>query len=284
VKPLLPRILAVVAGGVMINVAVAVGCALWSSFPPTPPDSVMRAGRWPREVPSRWPQEAILLTTERALGLTSIKSRALVPRTKEPPTVLAGYLELVRTLSLPDAARQQSIIDSGTDLLRSIQVDDDRSLEERASAVLNFVRTNSADFDVEARSRVNQTLIPLTDLYSKHSLHVLEAGWPLRSLEAQARSDVSLEPRGRHAIRLGWWREGAYLPSGRWVPVRPIWPGFIVNSLLYALLLAPCVAAPGLVIARWRCRSGRCPQCGAAMGVDLACDECGGDLSELWRA
>lgn len=268
----------------MINVAVAVGCALWSSFPQTPSDSVMRAGAWPREVSSRWPQDAVLLTTERAFGVTSIKSRALVPRSKEPPTVLANYLELVRTLPRLDPARQQSIIDAGTDLLRSIQAEDGRSLEERASAVLNFVRTNSADFETEARSQVNQALIPMTDLYSKHSLYVLEAGWPFRSLEAEARSDVSLEPRGRHAIRLGWWREGAYLPSGRWVPVRPIWAGFVLDSLIFALLLAPCVATPRFIITRLRHRSGRCPHCGAAMGVDLDCDECGGDIRELWRA
>ena len=67
-------------------------------------------------------------------------------------------------------------------------------------------------------------------------------------------------------------------------PTRPLWPGFAVNSLLYAALWwIVLVLFAWLIrfIRRWPARRrekrGRCPACGYDLrgGFDAGCSECG---------
>lgn len=270
-------------GGATVTVMVALACALSSRFIVSSQRVLITTDEWPRQVPAQWPQEDILLTTERAFGLTFIKSRLLVARTQEPANVLATYLELIRTADFGDPEKKTNTVGAATELLRSLQDRDERPLERRADAVLRFVREHSTTLDEETRSRINIALIPLTDLYSMYSLHVIEAGWPFRSLEAEARSAVSLEPEGRHATRLGLMRSGFRMPSGPWVPIKPMWPGFLFSTILFALLLWPITLAPRAMLHLLRRHSGQCPECGAPIGVEAECRQCGQDLSDFWR-
>jgi hypothetical protein len=105
-------------------------------------------------------------------------------------------------------------------------------------------------------------------------------GWPLRALAyrfhgrghgATTTGDVA------GGIALQPWATGAWYDP-RALPLMPIWPGLIVDTLAFASLSALVLdAAPALRRAR-RMRQGRCITC----GYDLAgtasggrCPECG---------
>ncbi len=90
---------------------------------------------------------------------------------------------------------------------------------------------------------------------------------------------------------------GAHLPEqfstlanrhlGGVLPFRPIWPGFAINTLVYAVLLAALwlfirvghFYAFRRVI---RIRRGLCPACGYPMGESDVCSECGIPLVPGW--
>lgn len=67
-----------------------------------------------------------------------------------------------------------------------------------------------------------------------------------------------------------------------YLPVRPIWSGFAMNTLFYAALLwLPFVGAGMLRQARRR-RRGLCERCGYPRGETDVCSECGHALASRW--
>jgi hypothetical protein len=103
-----------------------------------------------------------------------------------------------------------------------------------------------------------------------------DAGWPL----------LSLGFRAQHVVRQGvenmdvqgGWR--VHLPrfKDRTLPLLPIWPGFAINTMFYALVLWLLFAAP-FALRRWRrTRRGQCPKCGYPAGTSDVCTECGARL------
>jgi hypothetical protein len=85
-----------------------------------------------------------------------------------------------------------------------------------------------------------------------------------------------------HIVRVDW----AWHPSdqsgvvreidGRtFLPLRPIWPGFAINTLFYAAILWLLFALPG-ALRRWRrIKRGLCPACAYPVGASDLCTECG---------
>ena len=62
------------------------------------------------------------------------------------------------------------------------------------------------------------------------------------------------------------------------LPLLPIWPGFAINTAVYALLLFIGWRAPGVIRRAVRRRRGRCVACGYDRGgldAGAACPECG---------
>jgi hypothetical protein len=62
------------------------------------------------------------------------------------------------------------------------------------------------------------------------------------------------------------------------VPLRPIWPGFSVNTLFYAALLWIPIAARSRLRRMLRLRRGCCARCGYPIGKSAVCTECGTGL------
>jgi hypothetical protein len=63
-------------------------------------------------------------------------------------------------------------------------------------------------------------------------------------------------------------------------PIRPIWPGFALNTLFYALILWLLIPGPFVLRRHIRVKRGRCPKCGydlrgAIPGAGGGCPECG---------
>ena len=108
-------------------------------------------------------------------------------------------------------------------------------------------------------------------------------GWPLRTVRG-AELFVNGDERYEWAIRIpvehhpkeyiGYWGHG----MGRVLPLRPIWPGFLINTLFYALVLWLLWSTPFAARRLIRKRRGRCVKCGYDLtGTEHeVCPECGG--------
>jgi len=63
------------------------------------------------------------------------------------------------------------------------------------------------------------------------------------------------------------------------LPVVPLWPGFIVNTLFYALILWLLIPGPFILRRHIRVKRGCCPKCGydlrGAPSGGGGCPECG---------
>ena len=113
--------------------------------------------------------------------------------------------------------------------------------------------------------------------------YVATAGWPLTcgSYEYNITDGVGSIKGG---FELGDWpgRAGGFGP--RALPLRPVWPGFAVNTLLYGTLLC-LLSYLAIAVRRFlRLRRGLCPKCAYPMGESAVCTECGRELPQRVRA
>ncbi len=125
------------------------------------------------------------------------------------------------------------------------------------------------------------------------------AGWPLRCLtwsrahqEQWEREDgISRRPQwiesdgivppysimGRRLLPRPLVAPSGVVPLAPQVllPVRPIWRAVVLNSLIYAGVLAAGSAGVWLIVRKGRHGLGRCGACGYPIGVSDVCPECG---------
>ena len=68
------------------------------------------------------------------------------------------------------------------------------------------------------------------------------------------------------------------IATPRALPLLPMWPGFAVNTLFYAIILWLLIPGPFVLRRLIRIRRGRCPKCGYDLRGDHdgGCPECGG--------
>ena len=67
------------------------------------------------------------------------------------------------------------------------------------------------------------------------------------------------------------------------IPLRPIWPGFAVNTIFYATLLWLAFPGPFVLRRSLRVRRGLCPKCAYPLGESAICTECGNPLPSRTR-
>jgi hypothetical protein len=76
--------------------------------------------------------------------------------------------------------------------------------------------------------------------------------------------------------------------AARVLPLRPIWPGFAINTIFYGAILWVLWIAPGKVRRFVRGRQHRCPACGFIIAPGTCanglCSECGAALPWMTRA
>ncbi len=107
------------------------------------------------------------------------------------------------------------------------------------------------------------------------------AGWPLPAVRARLFEETDMETF--EVTRGPQWLSGPRIAmgfdlfdeSGGRLPLVPVFPGILVNTLFYSSILAlPLTFAP---LRRWRRRrGGRCGRCGYDLaGIDGPCPECG---------
>jgi hypothetical protein len=104
------------------------------------------------------------------------------------------------------------------------------------------------------------------------------AGWPLLAMKCDYVIEVPGYVDGvANGIAISGIRGDAN--SLRLLPLRPIWPGFAINTVFYAGVLWLLFAVPFALRRRWRIRRGLCPACAYPVGTNTVCTECGTSVS-----
>ena len=125
-------------------------------------------------------------------------------------------------------------------------------------------------------------------------------GWPMLALWSES-AMTFLDPRNetvqKRGVRGGvetlfapWqprfidpWSKVLF-PLPRSLPLRPIWPGFAINTVFYATLLWLLIGGAFALRRLVRVRRGLCPKCAYPMGEPGVCTECGQGLPRRARA
>lgn len=110
------------------------------------------------------------------------------------------------------------------------------------------------------------------------------AGWPTRALQYQCRAvwerdavsyQEAVTNESSYCLVTAGSRSPTWLGGGHVFPLRPVWPGFAINTILYAGILWLLFAAP-FKVRRWRrIKRGLCPTCAYPVGASEVCTECG---------
>lgn len=114
-------------------------------------------------------------------------------------------------------------------------------------------------------------------------------GWPRLALSAairpsQQHGSDDRQESGMYDIEYGLrWR--ADMPNGpaaghipTILPYRIIWPGFLLDTVVYASVIGVSISAYKAMRHVWRAGRGRCVHCGYPRGVSATCSECGEPL------
>jgi hypothetical protein len=112
------------------------------------------------------------------------------------------------------------------------------------------------------------------------------AGWPLLTMNGERwEASPPTAPWGspelwvyRAAVLVPQHDGLPNLPWDRLLPLRPIWPGFAINTIFYAAILWLLIPGPFVFRRYIRRRRGLCPWCAYPMGEAEVCTECGRPL------
>ncbi|MDY7110215.1 MAG: hypothetical protein SYC29_16415 [Planctomycetota bacterium] len=119
------------------------------------------------------------------------------------------------------------------------------------------------------RGRDEEPLLAVaTNLPKETGYTEFAAGWPIhafrwwRLTQWNRRPDTLVDAGGLLVLPERFeWQTGTG-PTRRELPYLPIWPGFAVNTLFYALILWLLIGGPFVLRRLIRIRRGRCPKCG----------------------
>lgn len=125
------------------------------------------------------------------------------------------------------------------------------------------------------------------DDYDEKTRIAQGSGWPFLSVCGGITIDYQSNSQGanghwvilqRNAATLMPDFSGGSSPSVRdtpLLPLRPIWPGFAINTVFYSAILWMLFAAPRALRRKRRLKHGLCPACAYPIGSSHVCTECG---------
>ncbi len=111
---------------------------------------------------------------------------------------------------------------------------------------------------------------------AEHHVQVLMTGWPCLALEGHW-GLVHGRPKASGLLITRWGRRHTVVTC----PLRPLWPGFAIDTIFYAAILWLLIPGPFVLRRFLRVRRGLCPKCAYPMGESAVCTECGRSLPSL---
>jgi hypothetical protein len=238
------------AGGAIINVAVAWGIALRPEVPVPFIKSAPSSGLnldWPIRKLSEVPATPVQYEKAKATGF-------------------------VRTAhSLPQNSSQ--VIDETREVYKGMLEDPfsemTRAFAESQLRSLHYVHIGDPGF---------------------FTLYETTTGWPMPSLSGYE-WEIALVQKSKRVLRFalelksnpvtttvaatGAGSGSFTMTQTRLLPLRPMWPGFAINTIFYAAILWLLWITPGKIRRFIRIRRGRCPACAYPVGTSPVCTECG---------
>lgn len=145
-------------------------------------------------------------------------------------------------------------------------------------------RTVVGDYDGFGVARRSFIQLSSDGVYSSDGqpdLVRIEAGWPMPALTGSfwtmgSRLNSRIQQSIPIPIRLVYpSNTRATADDCTLVPILPLWPGFAINTLLYAATLWLLFAGPFALRRAIRRRRGLCIACGYPIGSSPVCTECG---------
>ena len=196
--------LLLLAGGAIINIAVAWGCLLRATgIESVDPTNSIR--EWPRPVPSNWPSKPKEVSSYKVFGVTDILAFGEV---RQSTTIEWEF---------------QHVISAG---------------------------------------------LPWRCLFSDR--HCMANPWfkSQRKLlwHSQSFFDGVVVPPFLHEMKQS---------DRRVFPTRPIWPGFVINTTMYTVIIWLLLKAPFAIRGWRRIKRALCPKCAYPIGASDTCTECG---------
>jgi len=139
------------------------------------------------------------------------------------------------------------------------------------------VQQNVERFGLEVRDivQVNPGAFPGAFTYRQVAIHTC-AGWPnICLVGGRIHPDDTGKFVAVDGLRIDSMASLAAGKAGREIPLRPIWPGFAINTIFYAAILWVVFFVPGMVKRTLRRRRNLCPACAYPVGMSPICTECG---------
>jgi hypothetical protein len=177
------------------------------------------------------------------------------------------------------SAAAENVLESSTELLSSPD-----NVDITLPSWAHHMTATPADQSVN-----EAVLASLRGSSAVHDFEVIAFGWPFRALKYDVAGSSVIVTRGQQRMhkaspvfggrRVAWiepWRHPATGAQTypRTVPLTPIWPGLLANTIFYAALCAGVLFM--LKLRRTlRARQGRCAQCGYVLHGLTRCPECG---------
>ncbi len=119
---------------------------------------------------------------------------------------------------------------------------------------------------------------------SRHWAVILQVGWPTFALRSEPPPGTYSVPQRRSYPSHSFVVTSTGRSRGELVlSLRPIWPGFTVNTVFYAVILWLLILGPFVLRRFIRARRGLCPKCAYPMGESPICSECGKALPQRAR-
>ena len=103
------------------------------------------------------------------------------------------------------------------------------------------------------------------------AVFLTESGWPLKTMHGR----TLFGPGETPFHRMKRTSHSMMQTSGSDIPFLPIWPGFAVNTLFYAVVLWLLIPGPFALRRFIRVKRGLCPACAYPIGESAVCSECG---------